>query len=60
MFEGWIGYSQWIKKQFSFYPTKDMLVELAKMDRGQRKAHTWFGLYVWEKGRGFMKGVNTR
>ena len=49
MFPGWIGFSQWIKKEFGAYPKKEMLVELAKMSNVERKEHTLFGLYLWEK-----------
>jgi len=51
VFWGWIGFSQWMKKEFGCYPPREMLVELAKMDKGGRKEYLWFGLYLWEKGR---------
>jgi len=52
VFPGWIGFSQWFKKEFGIYPPREMLVELAKMSKEEREDHTWFGLYLWEKKRG--------
>ena len=49
MFKGWIGFSQWFKKEFGIYPPREMLVELAKMSRAESEEHIWFGLYLWEK-----------
>jgi len=49
VFPGWISFSQWFKKEFGDYPPREMLVELAKMSKGEREEHTWFGLYLWEK-----------
>ena len=49
VFSGWIGFSQWIKKEFGAYPKKEMLVELAKMRKAEREEHTLFVLYLWEK-----------
>lgn len=51
VFSGWIGFSQWIKKEFADYPPRDMLAELANMSKKERGEHTWFGLYLWEKKR---------
>lgn len=51
VFPGWIGFSQWIKREFGEYPPRDMLVELGRMGKEERKEHTWFGLYLWEKKR---------
>ena len=51
VFPGWIGFSQWFKKEFVVYPPREMLVEIAKMSKAERKEHTWFGLYLWEKKR---------
>jgi hypothetical protein len=48
VFPGWIGFSQWFKKEFGAYPKKEMLVELGKMSNAERAEHTWFGLYLWE------------
>jgi len=48
VFAGWIGFSQWIKKEFGAYPKKDMLVALAKMSKAEREEHTLFGLYLWD------------
>lgn len=45
-----IGFSQWIKREFGDYPTRQMLVKLAKISEKERKEDTWFGLYLWEKG----------
>jgi len=28
VFPGWIGFSQWFKKEFDIYPPREMLVEL--------------------------------
>ena len=51
VFSGWIGFSQWFKKEFGTYPPREMLVELARMNKTDREEHTWFGLYLWEKKR---------
>jgi hypothetical protein len=56
VFPGWIGYSQWIKREFGQYPIKEMLSELAGMSKERRKGHTWFGLYLREKKK--EKGRN--
>lgn len=45
MFPGWIGFSQWIKKEFGQYPTKEMLLELARMGKEERKEDTWYGMF---------------
>jgi hypothetical protein len=49
VFTGWIGFSQWIKKEFGDYPQREMLVALGRMRKAEREEHTWFGLYLWEK-----------
>jgi hypothetical protein len=49
VFPGWIGFSQWFKKEFSIYPPREMLVELGRMSKAEREEDTWFGLYLWEK-----------
>lgn len=49
VFPGWIGFSQWIKKEFGAYPIKEILVELGSMSKGEREEHTLFWLYLWEK-----------
>jgi len=49
VFPGWIGFSQWFKKEFGVYPPREMLVELAKMSKEEREEQTWFGLYLWDK-----------
>jgi len=48
VFPGWIGFSQWFKKEFGVYPPREMLVELAKMSKAEREEHVWFGVYLWE------------
>jgi len=55
VFPGWIGFSQWIKKKFGGYPPREMLVELARMSKGEREEHTWFGLYLWERSKQKVK-----
>ena len=52
VFSGWIGFSQWIKKEYGDYPKREMLVELRRMSKEEREEHTWFGVYLWEKKRG--------
>jgi len=54
VFTGWIGFSQWIRKEFGAYPRKEILVELGIMSKGEREEHTLFGLYLLQKRR---KGV---
>ncbi len=49
MFSGWIGFSQWFKKEFGAYPRREILVELAKMSKGEREERALFGTYLWEK-----------
>jgi hypothetical protein len=49
VFSGWIGFSQWIKKEFGYYPRREILVSLARMSKGGREEYTWFELYLWEK-----------
>jgi len=44
---GWIGFSQWFKKEFGIYPPRKMLVELRKMSKEEREEHPWFGVYLW-------------
>jgi hypothetical protein len=52
VFPGWIGFSQWFKKEFGDYPPKEMLVGAARMRKEEREESTWFGVYVWaRKGR---------
>jgi len=48
VFPSWIGFSQWIKKEFGIYPPREMLVKLGRMSKAEREEHTWFGLYLWE------------
>jgi len=49
VFPGWIGFSQWFKKESGDYLKKEMLVELGGMSEAEREEHTLFGLYLWEK-----------
>jgi len=49
VFPGWIGFSQWFKREFGDYPPREMLVELAKMSKAEREENTLFGVYLWEK-----------
>jgi hypothetical protein len=48
VFPGWIGFSQWVKKEFGAYPKRELLVELAKMSKAEREENTLFGAYLWE------------
>ena len=52
VFSGWIGFSQWFKKEFGAYPPREMLIELAKMSKREREEQTSFGAYLWERRRG--------
>jgi hypothetical protein len=49
VFSGWVGFSQWFKKEFGIYPPREMLVELGRMSKAEREEHAWFGVYLWEK-----------
>jgi hypothetical protein len=49
VFPGWVGFSQWYKREFFDYPPREMLVELGKMSKAECEEHTLFGLYLWEK-----------
>ena len=51
VFPGWIGFSQWCKKEFGGYPPKEVLAELAKMSKEEREEETLFGVYLWERNR---------
>jgi hypothetical protein len=51
VFPGWIGFSQWFKKEFGLYPSREMLEGFAKMTKAEREEDTWFGLYLWETGK---------
>ena len=48
VFPGWVGFSQWIKREFGDYPPREMFVELGRMCKAAREEHPWFGLYLWE------------
>jgi hypothetical protein len=52
VFPCWIGFSQWFKKEFSIYPPKEILINLGRMSKAERKEHALFGVYLWEKERG--------
>jgi hypothetical protein len=49
VFTGWIGFSQWIKREFGDYPKRELLTNLGRMSKAEREEHMWFGLYLWEK-----------
>lgn len=49
VFPGWVGFSQWFRREFGDYPRREMMIELSRMRNEDREEHTWFGLYVWEK-----------
>ena len=52
VFGGWIGFSQWVRKEFGHYPKRDVLVKLARMGEPERDEDTVFGAYLRErKGR---------
>jgi hypothetical protein len=48
VFLGWIGFSQWFKKEFGDYPQREMLIHLGRMSKAEREEDTWFGLYLEE------------
>jgi len=48
VFSGWIGFSQWTKKEFGAYPKREVLVELGRMSKAEREEDTLFGLYLWQ------------
>jgi hypothetical protein len=48
---GWIGFSQWFKKESGDYPKGEMLVQLGRMSKAEREEDTWFGLYQRESRR---------
>jgi len=60
VFPGWIGFSQWVKKEFAFYPKRELLVALARMSKVEREEDTLFGLYLWEKKRRGYYGMRKR
>lgn len=49
MFSGWIGFSQWFKKEFGIYPPREMLINLGRMSKAEREENTSFGVYLREK-----------
>jgi hypothetical protein len=51
VFPGWIGFSQWFKREFGVYPPREMLTNLGRISKAEREEDTWFGLYVWEKNK---------
>jgi hypothetical protein len=48
VFIGWIGFSQWFKKEFGDFPQREMLVTLGRVSKVESEEHTWFWLYLWE------------
>ncbi len=48
VFPGWIGFSQWYRRESGNYPPREMSVELGRMSKAEREDHTWFGLHLWE------------
>jgi hypothetical protein len=48
VFPGWIGFSNWFKKEFGIYPPREMLVVLGRMSKAEREEHTWFSVYLWD------------
>jgi len=44
VFSGWIGFSQWFKKEFGIYPPREMLFELSGMSKAEREEDTSFGV----------------
>jgi hypothetical protein len=54
VFPGWIGYSQWLRREFGSYPPRELLVKLGRMSKAEREKDTWFGLYLGEKKRGVL------
>jgi len=36
VFKGWIGFSQWFKKEFFDYPPREVLVELGRMRKDEQ------------------------
>jgi hypothetical protein len=57
VFHGWIGFSQWFKKEFRIYPPREMLVELGRMSKAEREENTSFGAYLWERCKSKVKVV---
>jgi hypothetical protein len=47
VFLGWIGFSQWFKREFGGYPSREMLIALGRMSKAGREEHPWFGVYLW-------------
>jgi hypothetical protein len=58
VFPGWIGFSQWVRKEFGAYPPREMLSNLGRMGKGEREEHLLFGVYLCEKDR--LKGGGRR
>ena len=48
VFPGWVGFSQWFKKEFGDYPPREMLVSLGRMSKEEREEGAWFGVYFGE------------
>jgi hypothetical protein len=49
VFPGWIGFSQWVKREFGHYPAREMLVGLGRLSKVEREEATVFWTYLWEK-----------
>ena len=49
---GWVGFSQWMKREFGDYPPREMLVRLAGMRKAEREEYKWFDIYLWDSRRG--------
>ena len=56
MSPGWIGFSQWIRKEFGGYPKREILVELARLSKAEREENVLLGLYAWEKKNASGRG----
>jgi len=52
VFPGWMGFSRWVKKEFSYYLKRELLVESGEMSKAEREQYVWFGIYLWETGIG--------
>jgi hypothetical protein len=61
VFPGWIGFSQWVRKQFGAYPKREVLVGLGRMSKADREEDTWFGVFLLEtrkqkRSKGLLRG----
>jgi hypothetical protein len=48
VFKGSVGFSQWFKREFGDYPSRELIIELSRMDNREREEYTLFGAYLWE------------